>query len=47
MSKEKPKCIKCGKEIKLDFRSSVAICKKCRKNLKENTYNAKLLDFWS
>ncbi|MFX1321334.1 MAG: hypothetical protein ACFFAQ_06795 [Promethearchaeota archaeon] len=32
MSKPKLRCMKCGKEIKLDFSSAVAICRKCRRN---------------
>ena len=32
MRKVKIKCMKCGKEFKIDFESSLAICKNCRKN---------------
>ncbi|MFX1326777.1 MAG: hypothetical protein ACFE91_01355 [Promethearchaeota archaeon] len=32
MSKIKIKCIKCGNIMKLDFSSSVAVCKKCEKD---------------
>ncbi len=30
MAKIKIKCLKCGKLIKLDFNSTVAVCKECR-----------------
>ncbi|MFX1593857.1 MAG: hypothetical protein ACFFB6_04995 [Promethearchaeota archaeon] len=31
MAKITVNCIKCGKELKLDFDDSRAVCKKCRK----------------
>ena len=31
MVKVKIKCMKCGQDFKLDFKTSTAVCKKCRK----------------
>lgn len=31
MTKIKLTCMKCGKKIKLDFTSNIAMCKKCQK----------------
>ncbi|MFX1314360.1 MAG: hypothetical protein ACFE9T_00720 [Promethearchaeota archaeon] len=30
MSRPRIKCIRCGKEFKVDFTDCVALCKKCR-----------------
>ena len=34
MAKIKINCLKCGKEIKLDFMDTRAVCKKCQRTMK-------------
>jgi len=44
VSKQKIKCIICGKEIKLDMSTVVNMCKKCRRNHKPEITSA-VLDY--